>query len=125
VDDNGPCPFCELFAQGIDPEWQWHDTIILTPLDAVVPGHVLVIPRTHVQDFAEDPVTSALVMGRAAQLVQGYARDGADFNIITSIGPAATQTVNHLHVHIVPRTLGDGLKLPWTGQIKEREDGSR
>lgn len=119
------CPFCQKFAEGVDPDWPWQDTMIFTPFNPVVPGHVLVIPRNHVQDFAEDPVTSALVMGRAAQLVQGYARDGADFNVITSIGEAATQTVKHLHVHIVPRTLGDGLKLPWTGHIKEHEDGHR
>jgi histidine triad (HIT) family protein len=37
-----------------------------------------------------------------------------DYNIITSMGEYATQTVFHLHVHIVPRRLNDGLHLPWT-----------
>ena len=37
-------------------------------------------------------------------------------NLITSIGPAATQTVPHLHLHLVPRRPGDGLPLPWTPQ---------
>lgn len=40
---------------------------------------------------------------------------GTDFNLITSAGAAATQTVAHLHVHYVPRRTGDGLGLPWTG----------
>lgn len=35
-------------------------------------------------------------------------------NIITSRGSAATQTVYHLHLHVVPRREGDGLGLPWT-----------
>ena len=41
-----------------------------------------------------------------------------DFNLITSSGPAATQTIPHIHVHYVPRWPGDGLHLPWTGQEK-------
>jgi histidine triad (HIT) family protein len=36
-------------------------------------------------------------------------------NIITSAGSDATQTVFHLHLHVVPRRAGDGLALPWTG----------
>jgi len=39
-------------------------------------------------------------------------------NIITSIGSAATQTVMHAHIHIVPRAEGDGLKLPWADQFR-------
>jgi histidine triad (HIT) family protein len=93
------------------------------PLNPVVPGHILVVPRNHVEHFGEDPITSGMVMAHAAQLVQGYAEDGAAFNIITSIGAEATQTVRHLHVHIIPRVEGDGLKLPWTDQRKEQDDG--
>ncbi|OHT47970.1 hypothetical protein BKG71_25700 [Mycobacteroides chelonae] len=39
-------------------------------------------------------------------------------NVITSIGPDATQTVFHTHIHVVPRRENDGLHLPWTGQVK-------
>jgi histidine triad (HIT) family protein len=42
------------------------------------------------------------------------AASGIDCNIITSVGSAATQTVRHLHVHVVPRRRGDGLQLPWS-----------
>jgi histidine triad (HIT) family protein len=39
---------------------------------------------------------------------------GADgFNIIQSTGPAAWQTVFHLHVHVIPRYADDPLRLPW------------
>jgi len=37
-----------------------------------------------------------------------------EFNLITSAGKNATQSVFHLHVHLVPRVAGDGLSLPWT-----------
>jgi hypothetical protein len=42
------------------------------------------------------------------------------FNLITSVGAAATQTVRHLHIHLIPRREGDALALPWTGQQKPR-----
>jgi histidine triad (HIT) family protein len=50
---------------------------------------------------------TAAVMRRAAELAT------PPCNIITSAGTEATQTVFHLHVHIVPREAGDGLELPW------------
>jgi diadenosine tetraphosphate (Ap4A) HIT family hydrolase len=44
--------------------------------------------------------------------------------MITSAGPAATQTIKHLHVHYVPRHAGDGLSLPWTNQNAEPLDSA-
>lgn len=44
-----------------------------------------------------------------------------DFNLITSSGRWATQTVKHLHIHYVPRRKDDGLTLPWTGQAQLAE----
>ncbi|HEY3477867.1 MAG TPA: HIT domain-containing protein, partial [Streptomyces sp.] len=72
----------------------------------------LVVPRVHVADAGVDPDVTAAVMRRAAELA-GVVESA---NIITSVGAAATQTVFHLHVHVVPRRVGDGLALPWTNQ---------
>jgi len=58
---------------------------------------------------SEHPLRYAAVMRHAAQMSAEY-----DCNIIQSNGAAATQTVAHLHVHIVPRTERDGLLLPWS-----------
>jgi histidine triad (HIT) family protein len=49
-------------------------------------------------------------MHRAAELMAEHPAA----NLITSKGSAATQTVFHLHVHLVPRQVDDGLPLPWT-----------
>lgn len=89
---------------------EWTDAIAIVPHRPVVAGHILVIPKTHVADFADDPEVTAATMRRVAQL------GTAPANVITSAGESATQTVFHLHVHIVPRSFGDGLALPWTGQ---------
>lgn len=106
------CVFCAIVA-GQAPATvvaEWPDALAIVPHRPVVPGHVLVIPRTHVRDFADDPEVTAATMRRAAELARGPA------NLITSAGEEATQTVFHLHVHIVPRADGDGLPLPWTPQ---------
>ncbi|MEW2072852.1 HIT domain-containing protein [Streptomyces sp. NPDC013433] len=114
--DRGPgadCPFC-LIVRGAAPARvvrRWADALAITPRGGgVTRGHVLVLPMTHVPDVAADPAVSATTMRYAAEL----AAEVGDCNIITSRGAAATQTVPHLHVHVVPRRPGDGILLPWT-----------
>lgn len=109
------CVFCEIVA-GHAPAnilGRTRDSLIFEPLRPVTLGHVLVVPHEHVADAAEAPEVTARVMRDAA----GWAaRAGCAFNLITSAGAEATQTVFHLHAHYVPRRAGDGLTLPWTGQ---------
>jgi len=108
---NMSCPFCDMFKNTNK------DVIDIVPLNPVVPGHRIVIPRAHVKDFSEDPQVTARVMEYASAMCND-ARGNGDMNLITSKGKSATQTVFHLHVHLVPRHEGDGLTLPWTGQKK-------
>jgi histidine triad (HIT) family protein len=111
------CPFCDIIG-GLSPAdtvREWDDAIAIVPLNPVTSGHTLVIPKTHVQSFFSSPDVSAATMRRAAEMLHGVERhhDPRDYNVITSAGPAATQTVMHLHVHLIPRQRGDGLALPW------------
>jgi histidine triad (HIT) family protein len=89
-------------------------SVILTPLNPVVPGHKLVIPARHVRDALVEPVLTGVTFSHAAAYAALH--DISACNIMTSVGAAATQTVFHMHVHIVPRVPGDGLMLPWTEQ---------
>jgi len=109
-----PCVFCAIVA-GEGPAVvvrEWDDVIAIRPLRPVTSGHVLVIPHAHVADLGDDPSVSARAMTCAAELAATLPAA----NVITSKGSAATQTVFHLHVHVVPRCEGDGLPLPWTPQ---------
>lgn len=113
---SGDCIFCAIIA-GQAPATvvrEWPDVIAIVPIGPVVDGHVLVIPKRHVRDFGEDPEVSALTMRRAAEIVPHPA------NIITSLGREATQSVYHLHVHVVPRAEDDGLALPWCSGRRSR-----
>jgi histidine triad (HIT) family protein len=113
-----PCPFCEIVAGRAPATYvhEWSDVIAIVPLNPVVDGHTLVIPKRHVRDFATDPEVSADAMLHAAQLMRWTDRP---MNLITSRGREATQSVMHLHLHLVPRAAGDGLVLPWcSGRTK-------
>lgn len=104
------CVFCRIVTREAPATivCEWPDALAIVPLEPVVPGHLIVLPKVHVADAMEDPDITADTMRRAAQLHEWPA------NIITSAGPEATQTVFHLHIHVVPRRAGDGLSLPWT-----------
>lgn len=107
------CVFCKIVRHEAPAEIveQWSQAIAIRPLNPVTEGHILVIPNDHVEDFTTDSVVTEITAYYAAELA---ARLGGEWNLITSAGPNATQTVYHLHVHLVPRRPGDGLHLPWT-----------
>ena len=110
--DEG-CVFCRLIRDG-DYDEEYDGIVDFEPLNPVVPGHRLVVPKVHVADALEDPQVSGQAMAYAASLAR--ARNLNPCNIMTSVGQEATQSVFHLHFHIVPRKEGDGLMLPWTEQ---------
>lgn len=121
------CVFCDIAARKAPATRvaEWDDAVAFLPggddrgRRGCTPGHVLIVPRTHVRDAAEMPTVTGFAATRAAE----YAAElGGPFNLITSAGAAATQTVPHLHWHFVPRRPGDGLTLPWTGQQRGDSD---
>lgn len=113
-----PCVFCDIIA-GEAPATVLADGILniaIAPLNPVADGHFLVIPRKHVKDAYEHEGTSAAAMADAslwARLFSMRDKRYESANIITSIGRPATQSVFHLHLHVVPRAENDGLALPW------------
>lgn len=116
MSSTGECVFCEIVA-GRAPATvvrRWSDALAIVPLGPVTPGHVLIIPTEHVTDATTDPEVTAATYRRAAEYAQ------PPCNLITNAGRVATQSVFHLHVHVIPRAHRDGLALPWhSGQHKE------
>lgn len=115
------CPFCVpaqertlvpmKSARPGDMVRRWKGAYALVPLRPLLhPGHLIVIPETHAQDFAEAPDFFGIVAALAAELTAHLRWDA---NLIVSKGVAATQTVRHLHVHVLRRTEGDAVSLPW------------
>ena len=107
---SADCVFCYIIIKTAPAKIirEWDDCIAFVPLNPVVEGHILVVPRWHAVDAKADPYTTGVVFKRAAELIGEH-----DVNLIANVGPLAGQTVFHLHVHIVPRTAGDKLCMPW------------
>ncbi len=113
------CPFCAII-QGDDPDAReiYRDETIVAffPMEPATLGHVLVVPRDHIRDIWQlDDATAARLAGvtiRLARVIR-TALSPEGLNVIQSNGAAATQTVFHLHVHLVPRWEGDALGRLW------------
>lgn len=115
-----PCVFCRIIT-GEEPATivrRGRDAVAFAPLNPVTDGHVLVVPTVHVRDALQDPAVTAATMKAAA----GLAAKSGPCNFITSVGAEATQSVFHLHIHVVPRRAGDGLALPWTDQQRRTKE---
>ncbi|HEY1118211.1 MAG TPA: HIT domain-containing protein [Acidimicrobiales bacterium] len=114
MDVTDDCVFCDQSRITTPNLSRWSSSngaqhLVFEPLAPVVPGHLLVVPVAHIADATENPRIAAGAMEVAALVARRYPAA----NIITSIGPAATQTVFHLHLHVVPRSPYDALSLPW------------
>ena len=114
------CIFCEIIAGRAPAQIVHEDDLTVALIDARQhhPGHVLVVPRVHINDLRElDPRTGAGLMAtlvRIARAVDGaFPNEG--MSVWHSVGPAAFQEVPHMHLHVHPRRLGDGLLQVYPG----------
>lgn len=107
------CLFCDIAAGHLPSHIVLDAPRRLAFLDhrPLFPGHVLLIPREHIEtlpDLPEDEVGeffgAARLLCRAVQEAMGA--QGS----FLAVNNRVSQSVPHLHVHIVPRTKGDGLK---------------
>lgn len=112
------CPFCAIImGEGWAREIYRDDhTAAFFPLRPATLGHTLVVSRRHIPDIWELPEADAARLSRAVLRVAAALRaavtpDG--LNIIQSSGAAATQTVPHLHIHLVPRWAADAIGPIW------------
>jgi histidine triad (HIT) family protein len=77
----------------------------------VFPGHVLVVPRPHIPTLSDLPISALpgyfeLVQRVAVAVEKGLAADGS----FVAINNVVSQSVPHLHTHVVPRRRKDGLR---------------
>lgn len=112
------CIFCKMVAGQIPVTKICEDDLILSFLDIgpVSDGHTLVIPKQHFERLHDCP--SGLLgqvcsrIGKIAKAVTA-AMDSQGYNLLCNNGRAASQLVDHLHFHIIPRNSGDGVFDRW------------
>jgi histidine triad (HIT) family protein len=108
------CVFCAIVRGEAPASIVCEDELTLAAVDLrqFHAGHTLVIPRKHLRDARElDPATGAALMATLVRITQAVsaAFPNQGLSLWHSIGEAAHQEVPHLHFHVHPRMLGDGV----------------
>jgi histidine triad (HIT) family protein len=125
------CPFCRIVRGETDAEKVYESPTVVAffPDEPVTLGHTLVVPCSHISDLlaADDALANdvfTVARHLSASIKRALSAEG--LNVINSVGAVASQTVFHLHVHLVPRWAGDALgdfwpaSPPWSEEEKER-----
>lgn len=124
--DMAECAFCKIVNRETPAEivYETPATLAFFPLEPATRGHTMVIPKRHVDTFLDlDPSdipelgTAVILVGRALRAVL----EPEGLNVITSAGEAASQSVMHLHVHVVPRWTGDPIGEIWPPKVPTAE----
>ena len=103
------CPFCCPDLTSVFHEGEL--VVGLWDRFPVSEGHALLVPRRHVPDWfaassaEREALSEALELAREAIVARGFSPHG--FNVGMNLGEAAGQTVQHLHLHVIPRYSGD------------------
>ncbi|MBN2703115.1 MAG: HIT family protein [Pontiellaceae bacterium] len=112
------CIFCKIVKKEIPATIVYEDehTLAFMDIGPIVKGHVLVIPKTHVDPLTETPDEIVAQLHTVAKRVAQAQIDGlgaAGVNIMQNNGAAAGQEVPHIHVHVIPRFAEDGHHWNW------------
>lgn len=108
-----PCPFCRIAARQQAAAVVLDEPDVLAFLDhrPLFPGHCLLIPRRHVGALEDLP--SELMpglFGSVRRLARAVERAQGAEGTFVAVNNKVSQSVPHLHVHVVPRRRGDGLR---------------
>ena len=108
-----PCPFCEIISGRQSAHVVLDDEMVLAFLDVrpLFPGHTLLVPREHLETLADLPAERLAPYFERAQRLAGAMESalGAAGSFV-AINNRVSQSVPHLHTHVVPRNRKDGLR---------------
>ena len=107
------CTFCRI-AAGDEPAFRvWQDDAVCAFLDLrpLFPGHVLVVPTRHIATLADLPAEAIGPFFTFVQRIEAAVRAAcAAQGTFVAMNNVVSQSVPHLHVHVVPRNPKDGLR---------------
>lgn len=110
------CPFCSV---GLDAIVDTSELVFaIRDANPVTPLHTLVLPRRHVPDYFDLSLTEVIavdvLLRRLRAEIAALDPTVQGFNVGINVGVVAGQTINHCHVHLMPRRQGD-VNDPWGG----------
>src|SRR5688572_15738551 len=105
------CVFCDIVAAGDELIFSTDQVAGFLDHRPVFPGHVLIVPRDHVDTLAELPPETMAPLLQAAQNVMAALAKVVDAEgTFVAMNNVVSQSVAHLHLHVVPRKRRDGLR---------------
>ncbi|MGZ3422634.1 MAG: HIT family protein [Polyangiales bacterium] len=121
------CIFCKIIKGEIPSTKIYEDdrTYAFMDINPGTRGHSLVIPKTHstdIHDIAPDDLAAVIQTVKRVAKAAKEALGCAGVNVVQSSGAAAFQSVFHTHFHVIPRTEGDGVRLPWTPKPGDKSE---
>lgn len=119
-----PCVFCAIVNGEQSAEMILETESVIAFLDhrPLFRGHTLLVPRQHVLLLSDLPSELVPEFFRTAQRLERAVEDGlgADGSMIL-MNNVVSQSVPHLHLHVIPRSKGDGLRF-WLGPRHPYDD---
>lgn len=119
------CLFCRIVSGELPATIVYEDENAVAFLDhrPLFPGHTLLVPRPHVETLGELPVKLVAPYFEAAQLLSLAIESAMDAEgTFVAMNNRVSQSVPHLHVHVVPRRRKDGLKGFFWPRTKYKSD---
>jgi histidine triad (HIT) family protein len=107
------CVFCDIVSGKVHAEIVWRGGEAVAFLDSrpLFPGHILLIPVSHIATPADLPAVQVGPLFQAVQKLESAVERALDAEgTFIAVNNRVSQSVPHLHIHIVPRRKGDGLK---------------
>lgn len=113
------CIFCKIIQGDIPSTTMYEDEYFKAIMDIspAAKGHILILPKQHSDNLLElDELSAAKALTIAQKIAKAQMEalkcDG--INLLQNNGEAAGQTVNHFHIHLIPRFKGDKVLVEWT-----------
>ena len=122
------CLFCAIAAGDVPASMVLRDDEVAAFLDTrpVFKGHVLVVPRAHVPTLSDMPPPALGPLFAAVQRIARAVEAGLDADgTFVAINNKVSQSVPHLHVHVVPRRKKDGLRGFFWPRVSYADDAER
>ena len=120
------CVFCGVVERGEELVLREQNVAAFLDHRPVFHGHVLVVPTTHVETLADLPTAALEPLFATVQRVIAAVEDAVSAQgTFVAVNNRVSQSVPHLHVHVVPRTKGDGLKGFFWPRHPYRDDAER
>ncbi len=121
------CVFCEIVKGNIPNYTVYEDDVCLAFLDIsqATIGHTLVIPKKHFENIFELDEDSAKHLFNVVRIVAkqiSNALNVKDINILNNNGKFAYQSVNHFHIHIIPRYQNDEFNIHFSENKLSNDD---